>query len=166
MADVSRRMTCDIVVRQRWLETAHSLNAMRRNRLATKHVRAKKIIRARASQFRRDKATDVKAAQSNPSHPQWHWCRRAMMRNTLENEVHRRANAAASEASAGARRPEDATSKTRNVMVCDHKKRQRTGVIGRESGDDAENGVVGLRNFHLSGGSCRSGLLTLMALWS
>lgn len=86
MADVSRRMTCEIVVRQRWLETAHNLNAMRRNRLATKHVRAEKIIRARASQFRRDNATDVKAAQSNQSHPQWHWCRRAMVRHSLKNE--------------------------------------------------------------------------------
>ena len=126
----------------------------------------KRIIRAIGSQSCHDNGLRVKAAQSNPSHPQGHWCRRAVVRHSLKYDEHRPANAAANEASAGARWPEDATSKTRNVMVCDHKKRQRTVVIGRESGDDAENGVVGLRNFHLSGGSCRSGLLTLMALWS
>ena len=88
------------------------------------------------------------------------------MRHSLKNEEHRPANAAASEVSADARRSKDATSKTRNVMVCDHEKRQRTGVIGREPGDDAENGVVGLRNFQLSRRSGRSRLLTLMALWT
>ena len=90
----------------------------------------------------------------------------ADVRHSLKNEEHRLANAVANVASAGARRAEDATSKTRNVMVCDHKQRQHTDIIGAEPSDDTEHGVVGLRNFHLSGRSCRSGLLTLMALWS
>jgi len=49
-------------------------------------------------------------------------------------------------------------------MVEARGKSRGTGVIGRESGDDTEYGVVRPRNFPLSGRSCRSRLLALMTL--
>ncbi len=84
----------------------------------------------------------------------------------FEYEEHRPANAAASEASAGARRAEEATRGTSHSVVEGRGKSRGTSVIGRKSGDDTEYGVVRLRDFHLPRGSCRSGLLALMTLWA
>ena len=82
---VSRGVTCESAVRQRLLETAHGLNATRRSRLTTKRS-CEKIIRARASQLCRGNALRAKAAQSNPSRPQGEWCRRAMVRHSLNTK--------------------------------------------------------------------------------
>ena len=68
------------------------------------------------------------------------------------------------EASARARGAEEATRGTSHSVVEGRRKSRGTGVIGRESGDDTEHGVVRLRNFHLSGRSGRSRLLALMTL--
>ena len=156
MAGVSRGVTWKIAVRQQSWVAAHGRTATRRNRLATKRVRAEKITRAKAC---RDD-TPLKASCHFAVRPA-----NARFR-TKPQEIHglHSAHAVGSETSAGARRAEEATRGTSHSVVEGRRKSRGTDVIGRESGDDTEYGVVRLRNFQLLGRNSRSRLLTLMTL--